>query len=274
MVLQSIHYRLHIYGDLHVGSGVGIPGLIDSMSLRDHQGFAILPGSEIKGLVRDSCIRLLKCSCDPDAVCSGQKSWKDMTRMMEGFRFENLCDFKSESLCILCALFGSPKTPGAWWFSPASYDETYRDSILHADASLSTRDKAISAHASMDDQTKRAEEDHLFNLETVRPADVWVGEIAPLPALGKSSPKASPDELLGWLTASLLFIRRIGGRRRRGWGRCRFEILADENGYPGNKSALDALGKLLGKGNEHGVSANKGHVKDAMLHQPASGDDK
>jgi hypothetical protein len=46
-----------------------------------------------------------------------------------------------------------------------------------------------------------------------------------------------PAEQVGLVIASLLFTRRIGGRRSRGWGRCKFEIEA----FQQDSSAYQAL---------------------------------
>jgi len=249
----TIHYRLHLFGDLHIGSGIGLPGVIDEYVVRDQDNFPQVLGSEIKGIVRDNCVRLLKYLGEWDIICQGQKSWHSMQRLMEGLEVSELCGFKKESLCILCALFGSPATPGGWWFSPATYTVNYRNTVKDADQTgqlrLAYRDSAINAQTSIDPETKRAEEHHLFNLEVVRASQVWEGDIEsiPLPA-GHPNPAGTDDELLGYLTGALLFTRRLGGRRRRGWGRCRFD-LSDTN-FPGNEKALQALRTLLGEGDE------------------------
>jgi len=249
MPLKPIHYHLHLFGDLHVGSGIGLPGVIDEYVVRDQDNFAQVLGSEIKGIVRDNCVRLLKYLGHWDKICQGQKSWHNMPVLMEELEVSELCGFKKESLCILCVLFGSPATPGGWWFSPATYAGDYRDMVKQFDPegklSLAYRDMAINAQASIDSETKRAEEDHLFNLEVVRTSEVWEGDIepAPLPA-DQPKPTVEENELLGWLAGAVLFTRRLGGRRRRGWGRCRFDL--SDKSIPGNAEAIEAMTKLLG----------------------------
>lgn len=249
MTLKPIHYQLHLFGDLHVGSGVGLPGVIDEYVVRDQDNFPQVLGSEIKGIVRDNCVRLLKYSGRWDSICQGQRGWHDkMTILMEGVEVNTFCGLQGKTLCILCALFGSPATPGGWWFSPATYAEDYRDMVERADPKgqlrLAYRDMAINAQASIDPETKRAEEDHLFNLEVIRTSQVWEGYIEPvlLPS-GQPKPAAEENELLGWLTGALLFTRRLGGRRRRGWGRCRFDL--SDTSIPGNVEAINALENLL-----------------------------
>lgn len=259
---EPIHYRLHLFGDVHVGSGVGLPGVIDEYVVRAHENFAFLPGSEIKGVARDSCVTLLQRLDQWENICEGQKDWHRMERLLGGVRVEEFCAFKPQPLCVLCALFGSPAGGGGWWFSPASYDEDdYKEIVKRADQKgslrLAWRDQAVSAHASIDYETKRAAEDQLFNLEVIRPPNSWVGRIEPTPSFsalssGSSQSSAPEEHMLGWLTMSLLFTRRIGGRRRRGWGRCRFEV--SEEVYEDNKAALQALDALFLKIGGHSVS--------------------
>jgi CRISPR/Cas system CSM-associated protein Csm3 (group 7 of RAMP superfamily) len=236
--------------------------VIDEYVVRDHENFAFLPGSEIKGLVRDSCVTLLQRLDRWKNICEGQKDWHRMERLLGEVRVEEFCAFKPQPLCVLCALFGSPAGKGGWWFSPASYDEdNYKEVVRRADQEgslrLAWRDQAVSAHASIDYETKRAAEDQLFNLEVIHPHSSWVGRVerisSPLaPPSASSQPNVSGEHLLGWLTMALLFTRRIGGRRRRGWGRCRFEV--SEGVCRDNKAALQTLDALLLEIAGHGAS--------------------
>ena len=146
----------------------------------------------------------------------------------------------------MCSLFGSPVSPGRWWFSSATYSNEYRKIVKDAEENvklnLARQDMATVAQASVNPMTKRAEEGHLFNLEAVRTSEIWEGSIEYMaPSTGSLDSALSEEELLGWLGASLLFTRRIGGRRRRGWGRCRFYLKDND----GNEIA-DAVRCLLG----------------------------
>jgi hypothetical protein len=151
---EAIHYRLYLFGDVHIGSGVGLPGVIDEYVVRDHENFAFLPSSEVRGLVRDSCVTLLQRLRQWDTICAGQKAWYQMGRLLEKVQIEEFCGFRQRKLCVLCALFGSPANAGGWWFSPASYNaEDYREVVKRADPTgslrLAWRDQATSTHASI-----------------------------------------------------------------------------------------------------------------------------
>ena len=59
----SIKYQLQLANMLHVGSGTGSKGFLDSYIYRDYSekfgaNVAVIPGSTIKGLLRDSLVNL------------------------------------------------------------------------------------------------------------------------------------------------------------------------------------------------------------------------
>ena len=106
---------------------------------------------------------------------------------------------------------------------------------------MADNDAAISAHASIDPGTRRAKTHHLFHMEVVRPSEPFDGEIA---FLGWAAEPALPaEQLTAWLTAALLFTRRAGGRRRRGWGRCWFKLPEEKDD---NKTALEQVAQWIG----------------------------
>ncbi|MBD3181016.1 hypothetical protein GF312_01920 [Candidatus Poribacteria bacterium] len=243
-MIVIISYKLHVTSDLHIGSGIGLPGVIDEYVVRDQDNFPFLPGSEIKGILRSNCVNLLKYTGKWESnVCEGQKQWHDkMEEMMSGIKLENFCALaEDEETCVLCSIFGSPAGKGNWWFSTATYPKPYRDAIRNAELEnkelrLAFRDMATSAHTTIDKETKRTKENHLINLEVVRIEDnrYLKGSVEMI-----NSNNIGNDQI-GWLTASLLFTRRIGGKKRRGWGKCRFELVS-----PDKSNALTAMEKVI-----------------------------
>ena len=233
-MVGQVSYTLKVWRDLHIGSGVGLPGLIDEYIVRDQNGFAHIPGSQIKGLVRESCRQLLTLRGAAELMCEGQQHWQ------EGSEATAFCALRGQPMCLMCVLFGAPASPGGVWFSPAEYAPGYRTTV--AGAGLALRDMATSAHAAIDPGTRRAQTHQLFNLEVARPADVFRGRVE---RLGEWPGNAVLPEAQAWLwlTAAMLFTRRLGGRRRRGWGRCEFEIEGKE-GQPA--AEYDAIRSWLG----------------------------
>lgn len=242
MSLEKIRYELHVETDLHIGSGVGLPGVVDEHVVRDQEELAFAPFSGIKGMARDSCAQLMKhlgCLNDARYACDSQRRMLAVRRIGAASP-KGFCSLQNAAgLCALCAIFGSPMSEARWWFSPATYAESYRQAVEFG-ASLAIagetdktksffarRDAAFSAHAAIDPRTKRAAEQQLFNLEVIRQPEgaLWEGVIISRPPITGKAPVCDEKELFGWLLAALLFTRRLGGRRRRGWGRCRFRAI-------------------------------------------------
>ncbi len=240
---KPIAYSLRIWGDFQIGSGVGVPGVLDEMVVRDHEDFAYVPGSEIKGLVRESCRQLIEYRCRDDEhidklICQGQKYFFLGDKEKESPT--EYCSNSAQTVCLICALFGSPLLPASLWFSPAEYAGRYRDNTKSAE--LEFRDSRSRAQASIDPRTRRAQAHHLFSTEVVAPAADLYGSIECMQPIRSV---ANNQDSRAWLAASLLFTCRLGGGRRRGRGRCRFEFRKDgENN--GNQAALDALTNWLG----------------------------
>jgi CRISPR/Cas system CSM-associated protein Csm3 (group 7 of RAMP superfamily) len=248
-------YTLKLEGDLHSGTGMGLPGLIDEFVVRDAEGLAYLPASHIKGLIRDSCYRLWQIHGKEKGVrvCSGQQQWQEQgpeatylgpdpaafcglqLRQEQG----SGTDPQKQKLCLMCALFGAPSVPGSLWFSPA----TYPDTTALVSLQLAESDSALRTHTALDRLTRRAKENQLFQLEVINPLDDFIGEIFWEGWVAET--ELSENDLFAWLTASLLFIRHVGRRRRRGWGRGRFSL--PPTGGTDNQRALDLLEIWLGE---------------------------
>ncbi len=248
-MIERLQYNLFLNADLHVGSGIGLPGYVDEWIVRDDDGFAYIPASEIKGQVRQSCADLIYyLERTEQLVCQGQQAWQWSQEDREPSPTK-YCQSHDEP-CVLCALFGSPIIQGSLWFSPAEYLEDYRRAIQEIDKyqqlQLPQRDSVSSAHASIDRLTRRAQEKHLFNLEVLRTKQILRGSIHLTQSLRVKAAEdsaLSDAKLIAWLIAALLFTRRIGGRRRRGWGKC-FFLLAEND--RDNELALQTLEKYFG----------------------------
>lgn len=215
---NEIKYTLEFAGEFHTGSGTGLPGLVDEFVFRDPQGFSVIPASHIKGLLRDSTYRMLQKLNMLNSICTGQQTWhKDQIPDPKDF-----CSLQASPLCILCALFGSPSISGGVRFSPATYEQ--RDTL--ATLELADCDAYLSAHATIDRKTRRAKPKHLFNLEVVRPLGKYKGSIKFIGWYSETT-QLTAEKLQALLLAALLFTRRVGGKRRRGWGACKFELPAN-----------------------------------------------
>src|SRR5438128_1661025 len=53
-LLQSFRIRLRMESDWHVGSGMGRPGNIDRLIVRDSDGLPFVPAKTLRGILRDA----------------------------------------------------------------------------------------------------------------------------------------------------------------------------------------------------------------------------
>src|SRR5690554_5766496 len=97
-------YSLYLWGDMHIGSGVGVPGYIDERVVRDENGLAYIPASEVKGLIRQSCADLVYYRNRQFALCLGQRRWQKLESGEPAPA--DFCEPTADP-CILCGLFGS-----------------------------------------------------------------------------------------------------------------------------------------------------------------------
>ncbi|MCU0288996.1 MAG: RAMP superfamily CRISPR-associated protein, partial [Acidobacteria bacterium] len=57
--MMDINYRLLFLSDWHIGSGTGMPGIVDNGVLKDSQNLPVITGKTIKGITRDALEDLL-----------------------------------------------------------------------------------------------------------------------------------------------------------------------------------------------------------------------
>lgn len=174
-----------------------------------------MPGHTIKGIVRDALENLLSwygISCCNGSLENGGK----------------LCGVNSGGKCFICQIFGSPFSKGNFYFTPAVYEKKYREGIVNdkvKDLLLPSQFR-ISAHNKIDRETGKASEKHLFTYQLGSSAEAFYGEITDIAHSSSEVEKENREVLL---IAALRLVRGIGGRRRKGWGRCTIEISEPEN---------------------------------------------
>ncbi|RMD60552.1 hypothetical protein D6833_09515, partial [Candidatus Parcubacteria bacterium] len=89
--IQIEPITIHMQGALHIGAGYG-RGLIDRAVVRDGRGRVYIPGSSLKGKVREACERL--------AAAQG-------LRICRPPYPQGMCG-KNQKPCIVCRIFGTP----------------------------------------------------------------------------------------------------------------------------------------------------------------------
>jgi len=176
--------------DWHIGSGAGIPGSVDRQVLRDQDGLPYIPAKTLTGMLRDAA------------------EW-----LVENGGYDKTA---------LKALLGhQPKSHGGQesevaqearlWVRPARIPESLR-SKLEKDPELRDALFLIQPHVRISRETGRAKDDHLFSVELVRAeipleADVFLNVL-------------DDDKEESLLEGAVKAVRRMGGKRRRGGGKC------------------------------------------------------
>lgn len=214
-----IKYKINVLSEYHIGDGFSFAGIVDNTIIKDGEGRLIMPGHTIKGIVRDALENLLSCYDIPS--CNG--TLKNGGKLCGVFPSE-----KSDEKCFICQIFGSSFSEGNFYFTPAVYEKRYRDGIVKGEVKdlLLRSQFRTSAHNKIDRETGGAAEKHLFTYQLGSSAEAFYGEITDIAHSNNEVEKEKCEVLL---IAALRLVRGIGGRRRKGWGRCTIEIIEPEN---------------------------------------------
>lgn len=188
----EIELRIELMTPWHAGSGTG-GALIERLVLCDVRGRPFLPGSALKGIVREACERLSRTLGLPEPGDPHSKSGRPRRSVVE-------------------ELFGSPLVEGGLFFRDAAPDED-RDEWL---TSASTRTRLQRGLGTV-------HEKHLFSSETAHPGGLrsvlngWHGNLwSPDPDY--------PPLAYALLWAGLLAVERVGGEKSVGRGWCTFSV--------------------------------------------------
>lgn len=219
----QLKFRIEVESGLCVGKG-GLESGVDIATTRDSNQRLIIPGSTIKGKLRDECERVLRAK-NPSSVCLPPRtedmcpnSWGD--EMLE----------KKDKFCDICDLFGSPWKKGRLYFS---------DAIAAEDVEICIRPgTAISRQRRVVDKGK------LFFTETSPPA-------ADLNFQGEIRGQLDEEKYLfqiALLCVGLRLIPSFGRARSRGLGWSKVEkedILINEQKIA-EQVLLDKIKEVVG----------------------------
>jgi CRISPR-associated protein Csx10 len=226
-----IEYRVEFEEYWRVGSGEGAGRHLDALVRRDGYGLPFVPGTTIRGLVRDGLREIARLA--GRALCSASSQGDGLP-----------CGVRDGAgACAMCRLFGSPHREGATAWQPARLEI---EALNAMEAGPTRRGVAaqvlleppvvVRAHprTAIDLRSGRADDDKLFALEEANRGLTLRGRVDLDDALG-------PDEV-ALLVGALRWVREIGGGRRRGLGRARVTIESAELGlFPGWQAAVEHL---------------------------------
>ena len=212
--MMTIEYDIQFESDFHIGSGFGIPGIADNLIVKDATGVPYIPGTTIKAMLRDSAETV----CDLLEIprCDGEPGTND-----DGSQ-KTLCGVTQlDNVCPICIIFGSRFTPASFAFESARYEEDFQK-VVHS-RSLRPIIRSLTrteTHNRIDRWTGTAQKDFLFTHELGIHDHPFSGRIVQVMALKNELLEGSEN----LLSIALNFTERIGGKRRRGKGKCAFLI--------------------------------------------------
>ncbi|MFT4189111.1 MAG: RAMP superfamily CRISPR-associated protein [Aeromicrobium sp.] len=193
----SIPFHFTFTSDWFVGSGTAQHGSIDRRVRRDVDGLPYLPGRTVKGMLRQAITEAAHALDDGKS----DRSWSSLARQMLGRAGEpGLISVSSARL------------------SPAVVADLRREPALRDATVVLRASTAIDVHGVADEDTLRLEERARQGAVVTATVELNVPETL----------WTDPDE--SWALRLLLhaasrLITRLGGKRRRGAGRC--EVSAD-----------------------------------------------
>lgn len=207
---EPFRIRLTMESDWHVGSGMGRPGNIDRLIARDADDLPFVPAKTLRGIWRDACERLCR------GLDNGQLGvWSRLVDRLFGSqpalgkndptgRHGNPVEIPLESAVqIRSARIPSP----------------LREQLNRADRRIRQALTLVKPGVKIDRRSGSAQTDFLRFEEVARKGTVLEAECR----LAVSDP-STREMASALLIASAKMVERLGGKRRRGPGRCRLEI--------------------------------------------------
>lgn len=188
--MKTIVYQIEFFSDWHIGSGLTVAGDVDMAVLKEENGLPYIPGKTLKGLLRHAAETISQ--FQPNLVSA------DFIKQVFGLKTEP--NEEEESI-------------GQCFFSNAYLSSAVQSQIGNNTDYLYRK----IASTKINPQTGTAEDTSLRKIEVSIPL-VLVAEIT--------------DVKKEWEDAFqqvLKMMKRMGGNRHRGLGRCEFSIIESKN---------------------------------------------
>jgi len=207
---ESFRIRLTMTSDWHVGSGMGRPGNVDRLIIRDSDGLPFVPAKTLRGIWRDACERLCR------GLDNGQLA--EWSRLVDQL-------FGSQPALGLKDPTGRHSDPtqtpleSAVQIRSARIPCRLRNQLGRADPQIRQAMTFVKPGVKIDRRSGSAQADHLRFEEVARKGTILEAEC-------QLHVSESVRETAGaLLIASAKLVERLGGKRRRGLGCCRLEVL-------------------------------------------------
>ncbi len=218
----KLTFTLTLESDWHINAGYGLGSRIDAILERDSQGNPVISGSTLKGLFRDALYDL-----------------HTITNSSSAYKKPELGETPKEA-GLAGRVLGYPGIESHWTFSAA------KPIIEQGGKEAGVDGTTVATGIRVDPTIRRAEANKFFTRE------MGMAQVFTFTILNQEVADALTDDVM-WLVAAASYIRRLGGRRRRGAGRCTIQLNEDGNLH---EALLENFGATYG---------NVGQVKPVQL---------
>jgi CRISPR-associated protein Csx10 len=196
--------KLTMLSDWHIGSGAGITGDIDSLVQKDRDGLPYIPAKTLTGIWRDACelVAFGLDNSDENGV------WHYWVNYLFG-----------EQPAIAQTEIQTPPRPAALSIRPAYFSEQLRQA-LNQKPGLKNAITFVKPGISLDPEAGLAMKNFLRFEEVVRSGAILEAECE----LNLLKNQELDKTAYALLIAGTKLVERLGGKRRRGAGRCQLEV--------------------------------------------------
>ncbi|MEI2583899.1 RAMP superfamily CRISPR-associated protein [Scytonema sp. PRP1] len=207
---SSFIAHLKLISDWHVGSGAGRTGDIDSLVQRDKDGFPYIPAKTLTGIWRDAC-ELVALGLDNGEENGAWQKWVD-------YLF-------GEQPALAKTAIETPPRPAALSVRAAYLAENLRQALQHK-PELKDALTFAKPGISIEPEYGCAKKDYLRFEEMVRGGTLLKAKCE----LNLPKDEEQRRTAYALLIAGTQLIERLGGKRRRGSGKC--QLVVEENIKP------------------------------------------
>ncbi|HRZ84372.1 MAG TPA: RAMP superfamily CRISPR-associated protein, partial [Candidatus Hydrogenedentes bacterium] len=188
--------KITFESDWQIGSGAGIPGSVDRQVLRDEDGLPFVPAKTLTGILRDAAEWI---------VDNGGGKPEELVEL-----FGTQSEAHGDNGGVTAQKAGLS-------VRPARFSKGLR-TVLCGNPELRDALFLVEPHVKISAATGRAEENHLFSLEQVRAGVPLYAEL--------TLEEGVSNEARTLLEKAVKAVRHMGGKRRRGAGKCKLQLQA------------------------------------------------
>jgi len=208
MFSVQFHILTKLASSWHIGTGMG-QGLVDRTTQRDPTGNVFIPGSTIKGRLRNACEQLARLYWSQD------NKLRTCTPPLP----QKMC--RGTDACIVCRIFGSAYLGERVYVANGALVSTLRGFYPAAgQAQARTRVK-------LNNRLGIAQHGHLYTTEYAESGLVFRSEIAGTISLTPFEGDRTKAYELILLAGGLRLVKDLGGNKSAGFGACEMSFDGD-----------------------------------------------